>query len=202
MTYDLGSRRSAIGERLSALGSRLTALGSRLSANAPRVLVLVLVTVALAAPALAQPAPFRTELAGPGARVFVVDTEGVERRARLVTLDDTGLRVRVPDGERVIPWDEIAQVEWDGDDPSDGALKGALIGGGFYAVMSLILGGGSEYVWEAAGAGAMLWGTVGLIVDAAHRGRTNVYVAPGVSLDRRGHTPARRGLIVGARFEF
>lgn len=152
----------------------------------------------------AQPATDAIERASRGLRlIYVTDNAGLVRACGLVAREPAGLRVLVRDGERLLPWEDIARVHAVGDPVHDGFFKGLLIGGGL-AALSVWVGGG-----EVSGSGVMsaglVYGLIGMAIDAAHVGTTTLYVAPGMSPARRpgqGSTWRPSAMIVGARFAF
>ncbi len=165
---------------------------------------------AAGAPASAQEpsgwplAPAPLEDAARGLRlVYVTDNTGLVRACGLVAREAGGLRLLVRDGELLLPWDDIARVQAVGDPVHDGFFKGLLLGGGLGA-LSVLFGGGEVSGARVAVAG-LIYGLIGMAIDAKHVGTTTLYVAPGMSAaGRAGRTRAWRpdAMVVGARLTF
>lgn len=104
------------------------------------------------------------------AAVFVLDDTGVEHRGRFVRADDHDMVILVNGDERRFKRDTIVRIDRQGDSLKNGAIIGVLIGAPIGVVGSLFTGNIGPFLASTLG-----WMSIGIGLDAAHRGRTPVY---------------------------
>lgn len=145
-------------------------------------------------------------LAGSTTEVYVTMSDGLERRGRVVSTDEAGMRITFAGTETLVPWSRLVTVEQRGDPIWDGALKGAGIATALYGAVAIAGGARADDVLPFVGSAALAWGAVGAVIDAFNVGRHRVFVA---ALDEGG--PARddvrrvrrpRGVVIGGRVVF
>jgi hypothetical protein len=135
--------------------------------------VVVLVSWLAGAPSLrAQETP-RPLAIKSRAVVFVVDHAGVEHRGRFLRADDQDVVVIVDGDEKRFARDTIAGIARQGDSLKNGAVIGAVIGASIGLMGSLFTSNVGPLVAATAG-----WIGIGIGMDAAHQGRTQVYSGP------------------------
>lgn len=131
--------------------------------------------------ALPAPGPGAEELSDFGRlqrvvneEVYVTDTTGVERRLRLVDAGSDAVRLLVAQQTIALARDEVVRIERVHDGSTDGAVKGAIIGGLAGLAFAQAVEGGARHVLR----GALMYGSVGFLFDRANVARQTVYRAP------------------------
>jgi hypothetical protein len=104
--------------------------------------------------------------------VAVIDGESREWQGRLLAIDTDSFTVEVDARPRRFELTNVKRVDAHGDRIWDGAVKGALFGG----IMAGIVGGGRMAIGSA-----VLYGLIGVGVDALNSCKHTVYRAPAVS---------------------
>jgi hypothetical protein len=117
----------------------------------------------------------------PGATAWITDSDGVESKARIISVADNSITIAAGDRTRRLSTTDVAKVKVQ---HSDSLLNGALIGAGAGVASGLFLCRLTE-PWEncrddigpmfrigAVGAG------IGIGIDALIRGRKTIYEAP------------------------
>ena len=120
------------------------------------------------AAALALPPPARAQAAPPeGVRPIVVHREGGKMRGHLLQLGPATLTLLV-DGQRLdVPLATILRIDSGKDSNRNGALIGALIGGGWCALVCGQGFDGAGFVPIGVAINAVFWGAIGAGIDAA-----------------------------------
>jgi hypothetical protein len=173
-----------------------------------------IVTLILAAPALAaaqtQPAPVDPALPAVTSNtplVWVITTDGQERKGRLVSFTSERLIVQVEKANQTINFAEIARVDTTdaiSNGVRNGAITGAVLGGLFYGLAiasiceddcggELVVGGiFAVGVYTAIGAGLGAW------IDHLVDGRRAIYTraSPSRVSVRPVIGPTRQGVLV------
>jgi hypothetical protein len=175
----------------------------------PAILTLLALFASLALPFQAR-ADDRGQLAALArtrTEVYVTYPDGLERKGRVLSVRDDGLRLTFAGRETLVPWADIVCVERRGDPIWDGAAKGMAISALFYAAVALAAAEDfdGEILRFVAGA-SLAWGGVGATIDAFNVGRSTVYVGTpelsrAIGPVRQG-PPRDRGLVVGGRIGF
>jgi hypothetical protein len=140
-----------------------------------RKLLMVVAIVAVPVWANAQEAVADTTGGLRGARgsfVAVIDADSREWQGRLLAVENNFFVVEIDALPRRFELTRVKRVDAHGDRVWDGALKGALIGG---VLAGVTLGG------RAALGSAVIYGLIGVGVDALNRCNHTVYRAPAVS---------------------
>ena len=103
-----------------------------------------------------------------------------------------------------MPWEEVVTVDRRGDPVWDGAARGAGVAAVLYGAVALAAGADAGEALQFAGSAALVWGSVGAIVDAFNVGRSRVFVSSANSngLHARTRMPPTRGIVVGGRVTF
>jgi hypothetical protein len=104
--------------------------------------------------------------------VAVIDGDSREWQGKLLAIDTDSFTVEVEARPRRFELTNVKRVDAHGDRIWDGAVKGALFGG----VMAGIVGGGRMAIGSA-----VLYGLIGVGVDALNSCKHTVYRAPAVS---------------------
>ena len=150
-------------------------------AGVPRDVLRIALLLALASPvgARAQDAPPE------GVEQVLVRREGGdELRGQLLRLGPETLTLLV-EGQRIdLPISSVVRMDSGGDPVRNGALIGALIGGGFCALVCGQGVGSAAEVPMAVLVSAVFWGGVGAGIDAMIPGRTTIYRRPPPSRPR------------------
>jgi len=107
-----------------------------------------------------------------GSFVAVIDSDSREWQGKLLAVEKSSLIVELDALPRRFELANVKRVDAHGDRVWDGALKGALIGG---VLAGVTLGG------RAAFGSAIVYGLIGVGVDALNRCNHTVYRAPAVS---------------------
>jgi len=127
-------------------------------------------------PADAQPVPM---VGATGPHVVVTLDGGTVIEGPLVILRDTTVTVHVDQQDRTIPLSGVTRIEREGDDHTDGAVKGGVILG---LMCALVCGqgvsSGSEHL-AAIATNSAIGALIGWQFDRDHRGRTVIYPPPG-----------------------
>lgn len=132
-------------------------------------LLLVATLVVMPFPASAQTAPNKLDSAE-GQLVFVVDSDSREWQGKLIKVSADALEIDGESGVRRFELSNVKRVDSDGDRVLDGLLKGAVFGALMGAVFS-----SNDYRGQAMVGGAMVYGLIGLGVDALNSSKHTVY---------------------------
>jgi len=107
-----------------------------------------------------------------GFLVAVIDADNREWQGRLIDVGMNGITVELEALPRTFEFARVKRVDAHGDRVWDGGLKGALFGG---VIGGIVLGG------RAIAGSALIYGLMGLGLDALNNCNHTIYRAPAVS---------------------
>jgi hypothetical protein len=146
-----------------------------------RLAIVVFLTLFVVSQSAAQSSK-TTRVEAVGEEVIVTHSgSGAELRGRLLDLSSQSVAILV-DGQRVdVPIDNVLRIDARYDSVKDGAIIGAVVGGGLAALSCASYGDYSgpcaPGIIVEAGFGAL----IGAGIDALHKGRTPIYIKAGKS---------------------
>ena len=110
--------------------------------------------------------------------LVVLSSGGRALEGTLLDLSPSAVALLVDGQRRELPLSDVSRVELEGDSLGNGAVIGAVVLGGWCAVVCGQGVRGGDYL-VAVGLNAGLGALIGVAIDAGHRGRTVLYEAHG-----------------------